>query len=372
MFFIPAHRAFSLDARRRPAIAHRHGAGLVHLSASLSGGGGLRQRRAGQGDDRLAAARAADEHLAVGAYGPARHRAVSGSAGGGVRGRVGGLPVRHDDRVLPAVAADASVRLRRGAGVSLRDAPPVPADRHVSRHHGRGRAGVLRSVLAAPGARGGAASIGAAPVTTTPAALDATPIRGRWLGAGVAAASLFMLVQVLFPLRAHLYGGNVSWHEQGMRFSWRVMTRAKNGSVTFTVREPATGRQWEVAPAKYLTRMQEMRHGRPARPDPAARPPHRARLRRRTVIPASRCTPTRASRSTAARPRFWSTPARISRARPTASAPSAGFARPRRGRPRCFAPFVPGPCERDEKTREVASAHGRAFDDARRRPRGRR
>jgi hypothetical protein len=66
-----------------------------------------------------------------------------------------------------------------------------------------------------------------------------------------------MLIQVLFPLRAHLYGGNVSWHEQGMRFSWRVMTRAKNGTVTFIVREPATGRQWEVAPAKYLTRMQE-------------------------------------------------------------------------------------------------------------------
>ena len=41
------------------------------------------------------------------------------------------------------------------------------------------------------------------------------------------------------PLRAHLYGGNVLWHEQGMRFSWRVMARAKNGSVTFNVRDPA-------------------------------------------------------------------------------------------------------------------------------------
>ena len=51
-----------------------------------------------------------------------------------------------------------------------------------------------------------------------------------------------MLVQLLLPLRAHLYGGNVLWHEQGMRFSWRVMVREKNGSVTFIVREPRDGR----------------------------------------------------------------------------------------------------------------------------------
>ena len=66
-----------------------------------------------------------------------------------------------------------------------------------------------------------------------------------------------MLVQILVPLRAHLYGGNVLWHEQGMRFSWRVMARAKNGSVTFIVRDPRDGRQWHVSPAKYLTRIQE-------------------------------------------------------------------------------------------------------------------
>jgi hypothetical protein len=95
------------------------------------------------------------------------------------------------------------------------------------------------------------ASIEAAPAAVAP------PSRSRWLGPGVAAAAAFMIVQVLFPLRTHLYGGNVSWHEQGMRFSWRVMTRAKNGTVTFIVREPATGRRWEVAPAQYVTRMQE-------------------------------------------------------------------------------------------------------------------
>jgi vitamin K-dependent gamma-carboxylase len=79
--------------------------------------------------------------------------------------------------------------------------------------------------------------------------------RARWaLGAAVA----YGLLQLVLPLRTHLYGGPVSWHEQGMRFSWRVMTREKNGSVTFVVREPGgTGREWHVPPSQYLTRLQE-------------------------------------------------------------------------------------------------------------------
>jgi vitamin K-dependent gamma-carboxylase len=74
---------------------------------------------------------------------------------------------------------------------------------------------------------------------------------------GAAAAGLFVVAQVLLPLRAHAYGGNVLWHEQGMRFSWRVMSRAKNGSVSYLVRERSTGREWHVSPARYLTAKQE-------------------------------------------------------------------------------------------------------------------
>ncbi len=73
------------------------------------------------------------------------------------------------------------------------------------------------------------------------------------LGAAVA----YGLLQLVLPLRTHLYGGNVLWHEQGMRFSWRVMAREKNGSVTFVVRAPDTGREWHVPPGQYLTRLQE-------------------------------------------------------------------------------------------------------------------
>lgn len=71
------------------------------------------------------------------------------------------------------------------------------------------------------------------------------------------AAGVYGLLQFALPLRTHLYGGNVLWHEQGMRFSWRVMAREKNGSVTFMVRDPRTGREWHVPPGQYLTRLQE-------------------------------------------------------------------------------------------------------------------
>jgi hypothetical protein len=72
---------------------------------------------------------------------------------------------------------------------------------------------------------------------------------------GVAVA--YGILQIALPLRTHFYGGNVLWHEQGMRFSWRVMAREKNGSVTFVVRSPATGKEWHVPPRQYLTPLQE-------------------------------------------------------------------------------------------------------------------
>jgi len=81
--------------------------------------------------------------------------------------------------------------------------------------------------------------------------------RSRRAWAGAVLAAPFLVLQVAVPLRAHAYAGNVSWHEQGMRFSWRVMTREKNGSVTFNVRDPRDGRAWVVPPSKYLTRLQE-------------------------------------------------------------------------------------------------------------------
>lgn len=70
-------------------------------------------------------------------------------------------------------------------------------------------------------------------------------------------AAGYCALQLLLPLRFLAYGGNVRWHEQGMRFSWRVMVREKNGAVTFVVRQKASGREFHVSPRRYLTRLQE-------------------------------------------------------------------------------------------------------------------
>src|SRR6185436_17673044 len=78
-----------------------------------------------------------------------------------------------------------------------------------------------------------------------------------WSRGATLLAVLYCAVQLLVPLRFLAYGGSVRWHEQGMRFSWRVMVREKNGSITFLVRIPSTGRTIHVSPSRYLTLLQE-------------------------------------------------------------------------------------------------------------------
>jgi vitamin K-dependent gamma-carboxylase len=80
-----------------------------------------------------------------------------------------------------------------------------------------------------------------------------TPFQRAAIALGIA----YCAVQVAMPLRFLAYGGNVLWHEQGMRFSWRVMVRAKGGNTTFVVHSPRTGQVWRVSPRTYLTGLQE-------------------------------------------------------------------------------------------------------------------
>ena len=67
----------------------------------------------------------------------------------------------------------------------------------------------------------------------------------------------YCIIQLALPLRHLYYGGNVLWHEQGMRFSWRVMVRAKGGDTTFIVRDPSRGHTFHISPRTYLTDTQE-------------------------------------------------------------------------------------------------------------------
>ena len=82
----------------------------------------------------------------------------------------------------------------------------------------------------------------------------------QWTGArrlAIAALALYVSVQAAVPARAFLYGGDVLWHEQGMRFSWRVMVREKNGSITYRVKSDRWKRERHIYPSRYLTSHQE-------------------------------------------------------------------------------------------------------------------
>ena len=77
----------------------------------------------------------------------------------------------------------------------------------------------------------------------------------RW---GVALLAGWALFHLAMPLRTHLYEGNPNWHEQGMRWSWRVMVREKNGDVAYRVRVNGQTRERVFVPNDYLTREQEI------------------------------------------------------------------------------------------------------------------
>lgn len=82
--------------------------------------------------------------------------------------------------------------------------------------------------------------------------------RTVWTGARtvfVSMALVFCTIQFLIPTRHWLYPGTVLWHEQGMRFSWRVMLREKSGSLDYRV-VAANGQTSLVSPYRYLTKQQ--------------------------------------------------------------------------------------------------------------------
>ncbi len=62
----------------------------------------------------------------------------------------------------------------------------------------------------------------------------------------------WLAFQVLMPLRHLLYSGSPSWNEEGAGFAWRMMVRNKQGFSVFSVRDPASGKQWLVLPRQLL------------------------------------------------------------------------------------------------------------------------
>ncbi len=75
----------------------------------------------------------------------------------------------------------------------------------------------------------------------------------------VAAIAIYLTVQALVPLRHVAYPGNVSWTEEGHLFAWHMKLRDKDASARFVVKDADTGQTWSRGPRAYLTRRQAER-----------------------------------------------------------------------------------------------------------------
>lgn len=68
---------------------------------------------------------------------------------------------------------------------------------------------------------------------------------------------LYFVLQIIIPLRFLLYPDPLFWYEEGYRFSWRVMLMEKSGNTFFYVKDPGTGKVYEVNNSDFLTGQQE-------------------------------------------------------------------------------------------------------------------
>ncbi|MEZ4592923.1 MAG: HTTM domain-containing protein [Chloroflexota bacterium] len=68
----------------------------------------------------------------------------------------------------------------------------------------------------------------------------------------VALLGLYLLVQLLLPLRHYLYAGDPSWTEEGHRYAWHMKLRDKDAEATFQVVDAQSGQTWQVTPEDYL------------------------------------------------------------------------------------------------------------------------
>jgi len=69
--------------------------------------------------------------------------------------------------------------------------------------------------------------------------------------------TVFFIIQLMLPFRYLMYPGKLFWTEEGYRFSWRVMLMEKAGSATFYVKEAGRDKTIMVPNYEYLTPQQE-------------------------------------------------------------------------------------------------------------------
>lgn len=81
-----------------------------------------------------------------------------------------------------------------------------------------------------------------------------TPQNKRWI---IGLLSLYFLVQLILPLRHYFIQDNVLWTEEGHRLSWRMMLRSRQGITNFRVVNKTTGDIYLVDQDNYLTSAQQ-------------------------------------------------------------------------------------------------------------------
>lgn len=67
---------------------------------------------------------------------------------------------------------------------------------------------------------------------------------------------IWFYIQLVLPVRHWFFKDDVLWTEEGHRLSWRMMLRAKSGTVDFLVVDKETGKEYEIEEANFLSRKQ--------------------------------------------------------------------------------------------------------------------
>jgi vitamin K-dependent gamma-carboxylase len=78
--------------------------------------------------------------------------------------------------------------------------------------------------------------------------------KGRFQKPVLAFVSIYLVLQILLPLRHFLYTGNTMWTSEGHHFAWRMKLRSKRGCrIVFIAKNPATGETWPIDIRRNLT-----------------------------------------------------------------------------------------------------------------------
>lgn len=92
------------------------------------------------------------------------------------------------------------------------------------------------------------------PLPATDSVPTAAPTLGQRAVLGVVA--LFVVWQLVFPLRHWVYPGDPSWTEEGHQFAWRMMLRNKNVFIRFYATDVAKGETGEIPVDRMLNALQ--------------------------------------------------------------------------------------------------------------------